>query len=261
MVEMKSPLDHGALRERLRTGAATWGTFLGLGAPIAAEIAAAAGMDWVLLDLEHGAGGEELVYPTIAATGGYGVPTVVRVESDDRIRIGRVLDAGAAGVMVPRVESAEQVRNIVANFHFPPTGHRGVASYNRAAQWGLDPAALMSPSSATVIIQIETRGALEHVTEIAATPGVDVLFVGPLDLSFALGVPRDFESDTFTEALRTIVTAAHNNGIVAGILAPTPAAARRYRAMGFTFIALASDSVLLANIITSSLTELQEEQP
>ena len=121
----------------MRTGAATWGTFLGLGAPIAAEIAAAAGMDWVLLDLEHGAGGEEQVYPTIAATGGYGVPTVVRVESDDRIRIGRVLDAGAAGVMVPRAESQSRSGTLSPVFIFRPQaiGESRVTTALHSGDW------------------------------------------------------------------------------------------------------------------------------
>jgi len=95
-----SPLNRGRLRSSLATGKPTVGTFVGAASPVTAEVCAAAGVDWILLDLEHGAGGEEQVGPVVLAAGAYGVPTVVRVESAERIRLGRVLDQGAAGVML-----------------------------------------------------------------------------------------------------------------------------------------------------------------
>ena len=127
---MKTPLDHGAFKKRVSTGEATFGIFLGLATPMAIEIAAIAGMDWVLLDLEHGPMGEDQVGSVVTTAGAYGITSLVRVESDDRIRINRVLDAGIAGVMVPRVESAAQVREAVSHFSTPPFGDRGVATYN-----------------------------------------------------------------------------------------------------------------------------------
>ena len=102
-----SPLNHGALVAAVRAGTPTLGTFIGSASPIAAEVCAAAGVDWVLLDLEHGAGGEEQVRDVVPAAGSYGVPTVVRVESAARIRMGRVLDSGAAGIMLPRMNTAD----------------------------------------------------------------------------------------------------------------------------------------------------------
>ena len=136
------PLDNGRLRARLAAGEMTIGTFLGTASPISAEVCAAAGMDWLLLDLEHGAGGEEQVRATVPAGAAYGVPTVVRVESDARIRIGRVLDSGAAGVMFPRLDDAEQVRAAVRHLYYPPRGDRGsppttalAASGSTLARW------------------------------------------------------------------------------------------------------------------------------
>ncbi|MEY4313136.1 MAG: hypothetical protein RLZZ319_645, partial [Actinomycetota bacterium] len=230
---MTSPLDNDRFRERLRRDEHTVGVFAGLGSPLAAEVAAASGVDWVLVDCEHGAAGDDVVYPTVVATGAYGVPTLVRVESGERIRIGRALDAGAAGVMVPRVTSAAEVRDVVRHFDYPPAGDRGVATYNRAARWGLDPTALEGERRAAAIVQIETTGALHDVAEIAAIPGVDLLFVGPLDLSFALGVPRQFDHPDFVDALERVLRATGDAGIPAGILAPTVDAARRYRQLGF----------------------------
>jgi len=251
----RSPLDNGAFKASLATGATTFGIFAGMAAPMAAEVAAASGADWVLLDLEHGAGGEEQISPTVVATGAYGVPTLVRVESAAAIRIGRALDAGAAGIMVPRIATAQQAREAVAHFSYPPIGDRGVASYNRAAQWGRDPEAFNPQTRAAAIIQIETLGALEEVEEIAAIDGVDLLFVGPLDLSFALGVPRQFDHPLFVKALERVLSAATAYGKTAGILAANGATAKKYTAMGFRFLAISSDSVLLSQAVAKNIEE------
>jgi 4-hydroxy-2-oxoheptanedioate aldolase len=123
-----SPLNYGALAATVRSGAATLGTFIGSASPLAAEVCAAAGVDWVLLDLEHGAGGEEQVRDVVPAAGSYGVPTVVRVESAARIRMGRVLDSGAAGIMLPRLDTVDEVAGAVRHLRYPPAGDRGVAT-------------------------------------------------------------------------------------------------------------------------------------
>lgn len=255
---MKTPLDHGAFKKRVSTGEATFGIFLGLASPMAIEIAAIAGMDWVLLDLEHGPGSEDQVGSVVTTAGAYGITPLVRVESDDRIRINRVLDAGIAGVMVPRVEGAAQVREAVSHFSTPPFGDRGVATYNRGALWGEEISFLNGPSKATCIIQIETVGALDSVADIAAIDGVDILFVGPADLSFALGVPRDFKNPIFLSALNRVLSAAQSCGKQAGILAPNGSSAAEYQQMGFNFIGIASDSILLADSMKKSLIEAKK---
>jgi 2-dehydro-3-deoxyglucarate aldolase/4-hydroxy-2-oxoheptanedioate aldolase len=116
------------LRERVIGGEFTIGTFIGLNTPATAEVAAINGMDWVLLDLEHGSGGEDQIGPTALATANYGVPTIVRVESSERIRIGRSLDAGALGVMIPRLEEVEDIESAIKHLSYPPNGDRGVAT-------------------------------------------------------------------------------------------------------------------------------------
>ncbi len=256
---MTGPLLRGGFLQRLANGRPSFGMFLGLATPMAAEVVALAGADWLLLDLEHGGADESQVGPTVVASGAYGVPTLVRVESDSRIRIGRALDAGASGVMVPRLDSAEQVREVVRHMAYPPDGDRGVATYNRSVAWGADAAVLGQPRSAACIIQIETLAALAAVAEIAAVPGVDVLFVGPLDLSFALGVPRDFTNPIFVDAITRVVAAALAQGRVAGILAADADAAVRYAGMGFGFIAVGSDSTLLAAATRNTLSTIRDQ--
>jgi 4-hydroxy-2-oxoheptanedioate aldolase len=253
---MTNPLDRGRFRERLERQELTIGTFLGLGSPLAAEVAAAAGVDWVLVDCEHGAAGDDVVSPSVIAASAYGVPALVRVESAERIRIGRALDAGAAGIMIPRVTGLDEAREAVSHLFYPPRGDRGVATYNRANQWGADLDALDGAVHACAIVQIETRGALDAVTDIAALDGVDLVFVGPLDLSYALGIPRQYEHPDFLAALDAVVAAATAAGIPAGILAPDAVSASRHIDRGFRFIALSSDSVLLSAALRSNLDNL-----
>lgn len=241
------PLNSGALRRRLSGGDVTVGTFVGMASATAAEVCAAAGADWILIDLEHGSGGEDAVRDGVVAAGSYGVPTIVRVESGDRIRIGRVLDQGAAGIMVPRLTTVDQAAESVRHMMYPPYGDRGVATYNRACRWGMDRRTLTEPDQETLgVIQIETLEALEAVEEIAAQDGVDVLFVGPLDLSYALGVPLQLDSNVFQEALQRVVAAAQLHNKAAGILAVDGMGAAKYVRQGFRFVAIGSDSTIMA---------------
>ena len=249
------PLAPGwALRERIASGQPTYGTFIGLGSVDAAEVCAAAGLDWLLVDLEHGGGSESQVGAVAAAAGAYGTATLVRVEQPDRIRIGRVLDAGAAGVMLPRISSAAEAAAALRHRLYPPEGDRGVASYNRAARWGRDLSAIDRANDRVVgIVQIETAGAMRELDAIAATPGADVLFVGPQDLSTALGVPRRFDAPEFQDALDRVLAACRANGTVAGILAGDRAGAEAYRERGFGFVAIGSDATLLAGAVRGAI--------
>jgi 4-hydroxy-2-oxoheptanedioate aldolase len=241
------PLDGGRLRQRLAAGEVTVGTFVGMASATAAEVCAAAGADWILIDLEHGSGGEEALRDGVLAAGSYGVPTIVRVETGERIRIGRALDQGAAGIMVPRLNTVGEAGTAVRHLMYPPHGDRGVATYNRSCRWGMDRAPLTADQQAAVgIIQIETLDALNHVEEIAAQDGVDVLFVGPLDLSYALGVPLQLDSNAFQEALQRVVAAADQHHKAAGILAVDGMAAAKYVRQGFRFVAIGSDSTIMA---------------
>ena len=255
MTRPLSPLNGGALAGAVRTGTTTLGTFVGTASATTAEVCAAAGFDWLLLDLEHGAGGEEQVRDVVPAAGGYGVPTVVRVESAERIRMGRVLDLGAAGVMLPRMDSAAQVAEAIGHLRYPPQGDRGVATYNRACRFGLDPAALdRANDEVLVVVQIESRAAVEAVDEIAAVDGVDVLFIGPRDLTHDLGVPGDVAAPAFVQAADTVLAAAKRHGRGAGLLVNDGAAAAARLQQGWHFLAIGSDSTLLAAAGRTALT-------
>jgi 2-dehydro-3-deoxyglucarate aldolase/4-hydroxy-2-oxoheptanedioate aldolase len=249
-----SPLDRGRLRARLAAGEPTLGTFVGAASPVTAEACAAAGVDWLVLDLEHGSGGEEQVRDVVPAAGAYGVPTVVRVESAARIRIGRVLDLGAAGVMLPRMDGAEEVREAVGHLRYPPRGDRGVATYNRACRFGLDPGALGRAGDEVLgVVQIESAGAVQQVEQIAAIDGVDVLFVGPADLSHSLGVPFELQAPAYLQAVERIRSAAGRHGKACGLLVGDGAAAAERQAEGWTFVAIGSDTTLLTAAVAGEL--------
>ena len=257
---VRSPLDAGRLRGRLAAGDATVGTFVGMASPVAAEVCAAAGPDWVLLDLEHGGGGEEQVGATVLAAAAYGVPTVVRVETDARIRLGRVLDLGAAGVMLPRLNSAGEVAAALRHLRYPPAGDRGVATYNRACRFGLDPGALdRADAEVLCVVQIESAAAVAQADAIAALEGVDVLFVGPRDLSHDLGVPGDLTAPRYLESLATVREAAARHGKACGLLVGDGPSARRLADQGWAFVGVGSDATLLAAALRTALAAARSD--
>ena len=235
------------LKARLRAGEPTLGTFLNLGSPLAAEACALAGFDWLLVDLEHGAGGEDALVGQLLAAAVHDVPVIVRTESAERIRAGRVLDSGAAGVMFPRLDSQAEVVQALAHLRYPPLGDRGIATYNRACAFGLRTDVLDTANDDVIgVVQIESAAALQNVEAIAAVPGVDVLFVGPRDLSHALGVPGRIDAPEYRAALERVVAAARAAGVSAGVLASGREAAEGYIEDGFGYVAVGSDSSFIA---------------
>ena len=257
-----SPLNHGALAAAVRSGTPTLGTFIGMASPLAAEVCAAAGADWLLLDFEHGGGGEDQIRDVVPAAGSYGVPTVVRVESAARIRIGRVLDGGAAGIMLPRLEGAGEAAAAIRHLRYPPAGDRGVATYNRACRFGLDPGALDRANDQVLgVVQIESAAAVGQADQIAGLDGVDVLFVGPRDLSHDLGVPGDIAAPRFTDAIEHVKAASRRHGKACGLLVNDGAAAARRLEQGWSFVAIGSDSTLLAAAVSAEFGRARTARP
>jgi 2-dehydro-3-deoxyglucarate aldolase/4-hydroxy-2-oxoheptanedioate aldolase len=247
----KSELSSSAsITERLRRGDTTVGTFLNLGSPLAAEICARAGFDWVLLDLEHGAGTEAELIPSLQAVAGR-CAFLVRVEQNERPRFQRALDAGADGVMVPRVDSVEHARDAVAHLRYPPVGDRGVAYMNRAAGFGAE----TGERDVLCVIQVETRTAVEQAGELAELDGVDVLFVGPADLGAAIG------RDAVPEATDAVLRACEAAGKAAGLFTRERADAEAALGRGFRFVALASDSYFLAQAARAAAGGLRGSEP
>lgn len=237
------------LRRRLQAGKTLFGTFVGLASPVATEVIARAGFDWLILDLEHGAGTEVELLASLYAVGTTSTAALVRPQSGERLRIGRALDLGAHGIMVPRVDLPEQAREAVSFMRYPPDGTRGLALSTRGAGLGeLGHADVRAINGRILgIIQIESPSAVEHAAEIAAIDGADVLFVGPTDLSHSLGVPGRFDDLGYLAALSRVVEAAEGAGKAAGILLRDATTLPRHRELGFRFIGLGSDSAFIAD--------------
>ena len=241
--------------EKQRLGSLLRGTFLNLGHPLTARMAAQMGFDWLLLDLEHGALDEGALPGLMMAIEGSGSAPIVRVVSNHRDPIKRALDLGAAGVMVPYVSSAAEARDAVAATRYPPQGCRGVAGATFSTRFGLATEEYHAETNAKVltIVQIETQTGVRNAAEIAAVEGVDVLFVGPLDLSFNLGCPKQFDHPDEVEAIEQVVVACREHGKAAGILSSPESLAARVE-QGFTFVAVGSEAGALA----SGLAQLRD---
>ena len=235
------------LRERALQGEVLVGCFLNLGSSLTAEIVGRAGFDWVLIDLEHGGGSESDVLHQLQALEHTGAAVMVRVESHERQRIHRVLDLGAHGIMVPRVNDADEARHAIAGLRYQPAGLRGVARMNRACGFGteFDQYFASADSSLLGVLQIESRESLDNIDAIAAVDGVDVLFIGPVDLSRDLGMFGQFDHPLFVEASHRTAAAARRAGKQAGIIVDGPADLGKYWDLGYRFFASSSDGSLL----------------
>jgi 4-hydroxy-2-oxoheptanedioate aldolase len=236
------------IRERALSGETLGGTFLNLGSSLTAEIAGRAGMDWVTIDLEHGSGNRGELLHQLQALEGTGTAPVVRVPWNDSPTFKRMLDLGPSGIMVPLVNNREEAELAVRSMRYPPEGCRGAATYNRACGFGLgfDRYFGEANNNLLTVAQIETAEALSNLEDIASVEGLDVLFVGPLDLSLSLGIPRQFDHPRIDEALLKVVSVARDKGKAPGILAGNKKMLDRFQERGFTFLACGSDGSAVA---------------
>jgi 4-hydroxy-2-oxoheptanedioate aldolase len=250
-------------RERVLGGEILFGAWSGLGSPLAAELLGRAGFDWVLVDLEHGAATESELLAHLTAVEVTGATALVRPPSAERLRIGRALDLGATGVILPRIADVDEARDAVAFLHYPPRGVRGVALLTRGARLGAVAHGRVGELNDEIvgIVQIETPGALRDAARIAALDGVDVLFVGPADLSHSLGVPGQFGDDGYQAGLRSVVDACQENGKAAGILLYEPASFGPHLELGFTFVGLGADASFVATGGRAALDAARSARP
>lgn len=247
----------GDLRRRVLAGEATIGLWLGLGSIVASEIVARAGYDWVVADLEHGMAGETELLAQLVAIQATPTAALVRVVSAERMRVARVLDLGADGVVIPRLETVEQMRETLGWMRFPPAGSRGVAAGTRGPGYGTLPHARLRSINERItgVFQVESAVAVEAADALAAIDGVDVLFVGPADLSHDLGIPGEFDSPRFGAALERVAAAAAAHGKAAGILLQDASEVPAYLARGYRFLGIGSD---YGQIIRGARSQLAE---
>lgn len=233
------------LRARWAKNDATFGVWSALPCAFSVELLAVPGIAYVCVDQQHGlVDYSDLVSMTRAAEG-RGVVPITRVPANESWLIARSLDAGAQGVIVPLVNTAAEAAAAVAACRYPPKGVRSFGPIRSAVVSGRDMAVL--GDGVLCFVMVETREALENIDAIAATPGLDGIYIGPADLALGLGLPPDLDKNEpeHVEAVERIRLACQRSGIVAGIQCASGASGRKYAEQGFGLVTIAKDSALL----------------
>ncbi len=241
-----------SLRERVRANEPLLGCFLTWPTAGVAELLALAGFDFLVLDAEHGFFSIESIEAMVIAADGAGIPAIVRVPSCTAAEVGRSLDAGAAGILFPRGDGCATVRGAIESAKFPPEGKRGLGGVraNRYGTQPLDRFVKESNERTVIAAQIETAGALAELHEIAAEPGLDVLYVGPNDLTQALGVPGQYSDSRYREALARIAGQAKTAGKTAGIMLGRADQIPALRELGYRFFTTSDRTLILESART-----------
>ena len=232
-----------AMRER-RLQIGLWSS---LCSNIGAEIVADAGFDWILLDTEHSPNELPGLLSQLQAIGTDRTTPVVRAAWNDAVLIKRILDIGATAVLIPYVQNADEARRAVAAVRYPPHGVRGVSAGSRASRYGrIKDYLKKADEEICLLVQVETRAALDELAAIARVDGVDGVFVGPSDLAASLGHLGNAQAAEVQNAIREAASALAALGKAGGILTVNEAEARRYIEWGYTFVAVGIDTNLLA---------------
>jgi 4-hydroxy-2-oxoheptanedioate aldolase len=247
MVDWPGNLARNAFKQALARGERQVGLWSGLASPIAAEIIAGAGFDWIVIDGEHAPNDIQSLLAQLQAMRGGTAEPVFRVPWNDAVTIKRALDVGARSLLVPFVQNAEEARKAVAAARYPPLGIRGVAVGPRANDYGrIEGYHRNAHLDTCVLVQLESREALEEIETIAAVEGVDGLFIGPSDLAADFGHLGDSKHPAVQEALKDAAARIRAAGQSAGTLAGNVEDVEPLFESGFNFTATGSDVGLLA---------------
>jgi 2-keto-3-deoxy-L-rhamnonate aldolase RhmA len=252
------------MRKKLKEGGVAYGLLVqelftsGI-APMLAEC----GAEFVLFDMEHGRCDISMVADMMAFCRGVDIVPMVRVPDADVVPLSRVLDLGARGVMVPRVESREQMIEIVSRLRYPPEGKRGVAVGMAHDQYRPGGPGSFSEANQDILViaLVETATAFEHLDDIISVPGVDVAWMGHYDLSVSMGIPAQFEHPKFLAAMDALVDTCARHGVAPGFLPATPADALRWIRRGFRMISLSSDIAIFMNAFRAFRQSVDDDLP
>jgi 4-hydroxy-2-oxoheptanedioate aldolase len=243
-------------KAKMLAGRPAFGYALELGSPIAAELIAGTGVDFVMVDTQHGSfGSDGAILSLMAITAGAAVP-MARVARNDYTLIGRLLDEGALGIVVPMVDTPQEARAAADACRFPPCGTRSWG-WGRAGRSGDDYPDWIN-AQVFVAVQIESTEAVKNAEAIMATPGVDGCWIGPSDLAVSMGLhPRDAQGDERHEqAIADVLTACRNTGTIPGFAAYTPDEALLRAEQGFVFLTAGSDLEILLSGARSGVEQL-----
>ena len=249
------------VREKVRAGQATLGCFMGLGSPNVAELLAHVGFDWLVIETEHnGLDSAEIQQMLMAMNGTDAIP-IVRVPSSNHVFIQRALDMGALGIVVPLVKSVEEAQAIVRATRYPPQGTRSFGPL-RASHYKLDNEDYFARANDNilVILILETKEMVDDLEAIAAVPGIDVLYLGPMDLALSLGVnPMQPPLPKVDAVIERMLEVGHYGGAAMGMGVSTPDDLRKRMAQGFTFLGYGPDYFMLIDAAQAGLAAFQQQ--
>jgi 4-hydroxy-2-oxoheptanedioate aldolase len=248
-------------KQKMLAGQPAFGFGLGLGSPAAAEALSASGIDFLLLDRQHGSWGDDSTLAAlIAMTAGNAVP-MARVARNDYTLIGRLLDEGMLGIVVPMVHTPEEAKAAADACRLPPIGTRSWG-YGRARVYGGDYTDWID-EQLFVAVQIESAQAVENAEAILATPGVDGCWLGPSDLALSMGIhPRDmFQRDEHKRAIERVLQACQNTGKIPGFAGSSPQHGLELAKQGFRFVTAGGDAGFLIGGAAAAVKSFQAAHP
>ncbi|MGL5477233.1 MAG: 2-keto-3-deoxy-L-rhamnonate aldolase [Citrobacter braakii] len=249
-------------KEGLRKGEVQVGLWLSSTTSYMAEIAATSGYDWLLIDGEHAPNTVQDLYHQLQAIAPYASQPVVRPVEGSKALIKQVLDIGAQTLLVPMVDSAEQALQVVSATRYPPLGERGVgASVARAARWGrIDNYMAQANESLCLLVQVESKAALDNLDAILDVDGIDGVFIGPADLSASLGYPDNAGHPEVQRIIEQSIRRIRAAGKAAGFLAVDPVMAQKCLQWGANFVAVGVDTMLYTEALDRRLAMFKPDQ-
>ncbi|MEZ5832837.1 MAG: aldolase/citrate lyase family protein [Dongiaceae bacterium] len=244
------------LKRKMQEGQTCLGAWMLSTSADMAEILAFAGMDFLVLDHEHGQGSIDDAIGQLRAIKGSACVGLLRVPANDHVYVKRALDAGVGGIMVPNVQSAEEARHVVEACRYAPAGMRGAFGGMRAMNYGFNPGYYeTSFENLLVVVQVESTTAIDAIPAIAAVDGIDVIFIGPRDLSATLGKLNQFDDPAVRGQIDRAAAAILAGGKLLGSTAATGKVAREMAARGYRFIIPGSDVGLLGLGVRTTLAD------
>ena len=240
----------------------TYGSWVTLSHPLIPEIMSHAGFDWLCIDMEHSSIELKDILPLIISIENNRMVPLVRVGENNPNLIKRVMDAGACGVIVPNVNSADEAIAAVNAVKYPPVGTRGVGLY-RAQGYGYNFNDYLRwlENESVVIVQIEHIDAVKNIDEIFSVPGIDAFIIGPYDLSSSMGKPGAFDDKDVENAIKTALECGKKHGITAGFhsVSSDPSEALLYKKKGFKLLGFSLDSIFLGDAVISAVQKMKTD--
>jgi 4-hydroxy-2-oxoheptanedioate aldolase len=248
-----------AFKEKLAKGESVYGPFMKTGDAAFVECAGHAGFDFAILDMEHGPVDFFNLQNLIRGAEVAGILPIVRTYDSSETAISKALDLGAKGIQVPQVQSAEEAREIIKAAKYFPEGERGVCRFVRAAHYSSTPRNdyFRLANEALVILQVEGKQVINELDSILGVEGLDILFVGPYDLSQSLGVPGQVSHPTVIEAIKNITEKAKKAGVVIGVFCDTYESAALWRNAGIQYLSYSVDVGIFTEACAAIVRELK----